>query len=456
MMGGNNMRGTMKIIGILSILAFLTGIPVIISGCGEEKVIIKYREVPPPVELISPVNDTLIHENNPTFIWHSIGTDLRYQLQVSASSNFISKTINVEISDTLYSTINPIDNGSFYWRVRGRNQDSVWSDWSDADIWIFYKTDNIFYISFKGSVNTVGIAMDVTVRNDTAYVADGPADLTIVDVIDKENPSIIQNIDTIDDDYAMAVYINPQDTVPYAFVADLDGHVQVINTYDVSPINNSSFGAQNIEDISGVFIRDTLYIFAVRSASGFNLAGMTLYQIFYEPNIPPHPGPWPWNPIDMAADAKGVFADTAYAFIACDAVGLVIIDLGDIYNPFLLSSLDLEGSSLSVYAKDDYVYVAADRAGIYVVDATDKSNPTIASQINTSGRTKDVHVVGDYVYIADASGGLKVIDVSIPDSANFIAAYDTPYAYGVYADSNYVYICDRDEGLMIFENLVFE
>jgi hypothetical protein len=64
--------------------------------------------------------------------------------------------------------------------------------------------------------------------------------------------------------------------------------------------------------------------------------------------------------------------------------------------------------------------------------------------------------VGDYAFIADGSGGLKVIDVSVPDSAHFVAAYNTPYAYGVYADSGYIYICDRDEGLMIFENLAVE
>ncbi|UCC79547.1 MAG: hypothetical protein JSW64_14980 [Candidatus Zixiibacteriota bacterium] len=450
------MRGILKFFYIFTIIVFLSGMSYLISGCGKEKVIIRYREIPPPVELISPANDTLIHENNPTFVWRGIADAGRYQLQVATSSNFINKSVNVEISDTAYTTINPLINTSFYWRVRARNQDDVWGDWSDADIWTFYKTDNIFYIPFMGSVITVGSARDVVVRNDTAYVADGAADLTIVDALDKENPSIIQNIDTIDDDYAMAVYINPQDTVPYAFVADLDGSVQVINTYDASPINNGSFGTQNIEDLSGVFIQDTLYIFTVRSASGFNLAGMALYQIIYEPNFPPHPGPWVWNPIDLPADAKGVYADTAYSYVACDVVGLIIIDHTDIYNPFQISSLDLEGSSLSVHAQGDYVYVAADRAGIYVVDATDKAAPTIASQVNTSGRTNDVHVVGDYAFIADGSGGLKVIDVSVPDSSHFIAAYDTPYAYGVYADSNYIYICDRDEGLMVFENLVVE
>lgn len=455
MIGGSILRDLMKsLIGL--VLIGCAVLAIFISGCGEEKIIIRYREIPPPVDLVFPPNDTLIHENNPTFIWRQFDSNAFYELQVSVSSVFINKSISVEISDTVYTTAAPLLNGSFYWRVRSRNQDGVWGDWSDADVWAFSKTDNVNYILFKGSINTVGTAQDLVVRNNTAYVADGAADLTIIDVTNKTAPTIIYNIDTLDDDYALGVFINSLDTIPYAFVADLDGKIQVINTFDVNPINNGSFGGQNMEDISGIFIQDTLYIFTVRSASGFNLAGMTIYQIIYEPFYAPHPGIYVWNPIDLPADAKGVYADTEYSYVACDVVGLIIIDHSDIYNPYIISSLDLNGSSLSVFAKGDYVYVAADRSGLYIIDAADKANPVIASQINTSGRTKDVHIVGDYAFIADASGGLKVIDVSSPDSAVFVAAYGTPYAYGVYADSNYVYICDRDEGLMIFENLVVE
>lgn len=446
----------MRIYVLISIIVLLTGISILLSSCGKDKVIIKYRDFPGPVELIAPPNDTLIYENNPTFTWHGAESGARYQLQVSAADNFINKSINVEISDTVYTTVSSLINGTFYWRVRSKNVDDVWGDWSDADIRIFYKTDNIYYIPFVSSVLTIGIANDVFVRNDTAYVADGSADLTMVDVIDKQNPVIIKNIDTIGDDYARSVYINPQDTIPYAFIADLDGRIQVLNTLDPRPENHNGFGDQNMEDISAVFISDTLYLFGVRSASGFNLAGLQIYQILYQPDLPPNPGPWPWNPIDTPADALGIFADSAYAYIACDVVGLIIVDLNDIYNPYILSSLDLEGSSIRVFAENDIVYVAADRAGLYVIDATDKANPVIASHVNTSGRTKDVHAVGDYVFIADASGGLKVINASVPDSAYFVAAYTTPYAYGVYADSDYVYVCDRDEGLMIFENLVVE
>ena len=206
MTGGNYTRGTMRNYILFSILILITGITVFISACGEDKVIIRYRDFPEPVELIFPPNDTLINENNPTFIWHDAGSGLRYQLQVSSADNFISKSINVEISDTTYTTISSLFNGSFYWRVRSNNQDGVWGDWSDADVRIFYKTDNVFYIPFMSSIYTIGTANDVVVRNDTAYVADGAADLTIIDALDKENPAIIRNIDTYDDDDARDIF----------------------------------------------------------------------------------------------------------------------------------------------------------------------------------------------------------------------------------------------------------
>ena len=60
--------------------------------------------------------------------------------------------------------------------------------------------------------------------------------------------------------------------------------------------------------------------------------------------------------------------------------------------------------------------------------------------------------MGNRCYLADGSGGLKVVDITDPYNPVFLAAYTTPYAYGVWADENYIYITDRDNGLMIFES----
>ena len=65
-----------------------------------------------------------------------------------------------------------------------------------------------------------------------------------------------------------------------------------------------------------------------------------------------------------------------------------------------------------------------------------------------------MQVVGNYAFIADASGGLKAVDITIPALSHVAATYATPYAYGVWADSRYIYICDRDEGMLIFANYI--
>jgi hypothetical protein len=442
-----------KYLAAVALMFMMATVIIAVSGCGEEKVIIRYLRPPDPVELISPPADTFITTSNPTFIWHRVSDADRYQIQVSPSTSFINTTINTTTAETTYTTISQISNNTYFWRVRARNEDTLWGDWSDADVWNFYKSDYVNYVNFVSSIDTYGNAQDVYVRGDTAYVADGQADLTTINVIDKNNPFILRNIDTIDDDFANSVYVAEADTFPYAFVADMDGHVQALNTADTTFLYNNSFGSQNLEDIDAAVIADTLYIFAVRSRSGFNLSGMTIFQIVFDP-YPRESGTYVINPIDMPANSRGVSYGGDYGYVACDEVGLRVVDISDIYNPFETGGLSLGGDALSIDVKDNYVYVAADRDGLYVVDVTSPSSPVEAAQINTSGRTKDVHVVGDYAFIADGSGGLKVIDIVVPDSAHFVAAYDTPYANGVWADESYIYLCDRDDGLIILENLV--
>jgi hypothetical protein len=433
---------SMRIIARVLILSSL-----VLIACGKDKVVIRYLLPPAPVDLISPDADAFISADTATFVWHPVADVVRYQLQVSRSTDFLEKSLDVHSADTVYTSHTDFANGSYFWRVRGENADGINGDWSDARIRAFYKSDYVDYMELVSTIQTVGVAQDVFLRNDTAYVADGQADLTVINVQDKYNPSLIMNIDTIDDDFARGVYISPTDTIPYAFVADTDGRIQALKI-DTTFLYNASIGLdQNIQDITGMTISDTLWLFAV--SSGFNRRKLAYYQIIFTP-IPEAPI---FIAHDMPADANGLWVDSSFAYVACGVAGLVIVNLEDLYGPTIQSSLDLEGSALSICVDGDYAYLACDRAGVYVVDlSADRTNPSIAARINTSGRTKDIQVAGQHAFIADGSGGLKVIDISLPDSAHFVAAYQTPYAYGIWADEDYIYICDRDEGLMIFEN----
>ncbi len=435
---------------VILIMSIVAGI--IVYGCGKDKIITReYIHGPSPVSLITPAPDSFVTVDNPTFTWHKSSTGVRYQLQVSRTTDFLIRSINVQIAETTYTTISPLSNATHYWRVRAQDQDSLWGDWSDAEIRTIFKSNYVNYVRPTSQIQTRGIAQDVYLRNDTAYVADGQSELTLVNVMDPYNPYIIRNIDTRADDFAQGVYVSPTDTFPYAYVADMDGKVQVINIPDTTGILDSIIGGdQNLEDLTGKMINDTLWIITVHSGMGH--CRVSFYQVVYSPL----PGQLFFNYIDLPADGMGVAVDSQYAYVACGEAGLKIVDITDIYNASLVSGLDLPGTSLSVYVNGNYAYVAADRAGLFVIDITDRHNPVLKAQVTTTGRSKDVQVVGNYAFVADADGGLKVADVSIPDSAHFVTNYVTPYAYGIYANSNYVYLCDRDLGLLIFENVAFK
>jgi hypothetical protein len=438
------------IAGLISIL--------LAAGCTKKTEVVRYVFPPSAVGLISPVADTTIMDSNPAFVWHKLGDLVQYHLQVAKTSDFISPSIDTPTGDTSYTILTSLGDNTYYWRVRAQDLNGAWGDWSDAEIRILYISTYVNYFELVSQTYTTGVPQDVYVRHDTAYVADGQADLSIYDVRDPANPILYRNIDTGDDDFAKGVYVAPNsfapDSFPYAFVADMDGKIQALNVKDTTAFYNLSFGTdQNLEDVAGI-IRgtapdDTLWILAV--SSGFNRRKLSFYKILFEPT----PNPYSYFfQMDMPADAMGICSEGDFAYIACGSSGLQIVSIRDIYAPILISSLPLsEGLALSVDVKDSIAYVASDRAGLYIINlGQDRSNPEIIRNINTLGRTKDVQIVGNYAYIADANYGLRAIDISDPLALRIVATYQTNYAYGLWADSNYIYLCDRDLGLLIFAN----
>ena len=246
--------------------------------------------------------------------------------------------------------------------------------------------------------------------------------------------------------------------------------------------------------------QDTTYIFAV--SSGFAKRELNFYQFINDPFPVPN-GDYFMSPYILPADAKGVLSDTMtvtveyrdidtlnnidstyyetqtgmFIFVAVSEAGLWWFNVSHthtfnetdsllLYDPRLLGWGDTPSVSLSVYVSNGFAYIADDRSGLQIFDLPDtipsfdhdlpySADPVLIADINTAGRAKDVHVVGNYCYLADGSGGLKVIDITDPYNPAMLAAYDTPYAYGVLADESYIYLTDRDNGLMIFENLLF-
>jgi len=493
------MKAALKVKVCLAI-AMIIIVMISISGCTKEKVII-YGELPGKVTLVAPPNSVdSVYTAAPAFRWRALSEATAYHIQIASDISFTGIILGVDVADTAYAPNQALNNGTYYWRVRAKNDRNIWGDWSDASIWTFKINDNSNYIRLLSQTQTFGIPQDIFIEDNLAYIADGEALLTIYDISDPAAPELVGNVDTRMDDLAKGVWKRPGDN--YVYIADLDAKIQIIDvTLPLDPyaIGNSSQGLdQNLEDIFGVVYNDSLFILTVASGNR-NL--FRLYNMIYDPL--PHTNPnYSVNEILMAADAMGLCFDTMsvyfqyhdtlkqdstyydyrtgrFVFIADASAGLVMLDVS-LTHPFefpdslvnlmngprISGWCDSPGSALSVATKGKFAYVADDRSGFEVFRLPDTvasydnvtpfdANPVLISSINTSGRTKDLQIVGDYCFLADASGGLKVINIANPYAPYFVAAYTTPYAYGIWADSNYIYIADRDQGMMIFENLIF-
>jgi hypothetical protein len=485
------------------LLVMMITLAMFLQNCTKEKVVI-YGQLPPKVRLLAPPNIDSIYVAVPVFVWEKQSSATGYQIQIASDVAFTGLMVETTVSDTSYTHSGVVSNGQYFWRVRAKNANGIWGDWSDASIWSFHVNDNSNYIVLLASFMTLGIPQDVFVEGNIAYVADGEADLTLVDITDHAQPTLIGNIDTGSDDFSKAVWKRPGDN--YAYVADMDGKLQVL---DVSlPINpyavgNANLGLdQNLEDLLGFTYRDSLYIFTVASG-GARTQVLRSYRIMSDSITLPQADPfYQPNAIILPADAMGLCYDTMsvyvkyqnpkggdstyyeyingqFIYVADASSGLFMVDISRTHpfeapdsvvkligNPRTVGSGDSPAVSLSVQTKGRYAYVADDRGGLSVFGLPDTipaydnlvqltvTLPYVGN-LNTSGRTKDLQIVGDYCFLADGSGGLKVVSIADPVNPVFVAAYTTPYAYGIWADQDYIYITDRDNGLMIFENRVF-
>jgi hypothetical protein len=71
--------------------------------------------------LVSPINESTIAQNPPTFIWQSVEGANEYWLQVSTDPSFTQTEIDVAcFADTNYTPYNSLNTGTHYWRVCAR------------------------------------------------------------------------------------------------------------------------------------------------------------------------------------------------------------------------------------------------------------------------------------------------------------------------------------------------
>ena len=204
----------------------------------------------------------------------------------------------------------------------------------------------------------------------------------------------------------------------------------------------------------------------------------------------------PTNPHSVAvvstapATVQAIAVGGRYAYLACGADGLKVVDLADPLAGSIVGTWDRADDAKSIAVAGNLVLLGEPGA-LWVIDVADPTTPVdigrytrecngvvfagnlayVASGINglrvmsienplipaqigtvsTGGTAHGVDVAGDLACIAAGGAGLVTVDVSDPTNPVVLGSYPTVDAFRVTIEGDFAYVADRNEGGLIFD-----
>jgi hypothetical protein len=281
------------------------------------------------------------------------------------------------------------------------------------------------------------------VAGDLCLIAASQGGLVLVDVSDPASPEYLSRAET---PYPVAgcSYV-ASDSLAFAAIG-----TPGVSVYDVSDVLNPVFQGSG----QGGFSRDVVTRevapgerHEVFAADGY---GMKVQECFWYEALET----WLFSEASTVGGlgvARGICLHGSTVLLAKEEMGLWAYDATEATNVLFLGTVDTPGEARAVAASGDYAYVADWRAGLQVVDMSDPANPVIVGSAETDGMADGIACRDGKVFVAAHTGGMIVFDVSDPTDPVAVGHLETPFANEVFVTGDYVYIADRDWGLVIAE-----
>ena len=327
------------------------------------------------------------------------------------------------------------------------------------------------------TVDTPDKAIDVAVSGNYAYVVDSSSGLQIVDISNPALSHIIGAVDIPGDIFWISV------SGGYAYVMSSGFGIQVIDVRDQE--NPSIVGAINLSandsrftvsgnyaylsiEYLGVYVIDMStpsdpkiidFIDTYSDMGAFVVSGDYAYAANRVIDIGAPGNPSILGTVAMPGppDAVDIVIYGNYAYMAASR-GLLVVDVSDLKNPIITSTVDTPSSATSVASSGRYIYVA-DYSGLRVIDATDPAYPAVIYSFDTTAPVHGIAIVDGYLYAANDSNGLSIFDIRYGENPILTATIELPKnnfdlpgtAYDVVVSGNYAYVADSRSGIHIFD-----
>lgn len=257
-----------------------------------------------------------------------------------------------------------------------------------------------------GSLGGIGAPVDVTLAGSVAYVAAGSGGLYVLDITDREHPSVLAHATGYN---VLSVAVSGDRL--YAGVVT-PGFV----VYDITdPAAPVKIGQYSLLWVRTVAVRGD-YAYLAAGGLGFHIVSIA------DPTNPTFVGSF--TPIGQVRD---IVLHGDYAFVADRSGGLIVFDIRNPAAPSIAGSCDPPGDPWGVTISGDRAFLSCEASGIAVVDIGDPAHPVVTGGFDTPGSAKEIAIDGDQLYVADDLT-VEVLDITDPDAPALLHSVDTPGA----------------------------
>lgn len=297
-----------------------------------------------------------------------------------------------------------------------------------------------------GISQTPGLAQDIFVSGDLAYVADDRMGISIFNATDLSAFTLIDRISTLE--RAEQVCYAPMSGIILSIEGDWIIGYQPTDTTAIRVFENQELGVMDIDCYQNA--PDTVIIGIADPGESF-----IIYKTYTDSFITPY-----WEAQDYFKKINGSYhgiqmdVEDGYVYLAVDQRGFSIAELS--LSPFTCSILsEIEtpgvGYDVALNGAKTHALLADFQGGVQIIDISDKSNPVIVGNVLPSGvdKVERISCAGNVVFFTDKYNGVFAADISDPTAPVELAHYESNDPMELFAiDDQTVLLADELIGII--------
>jgi hypothetical protein len=266
----------------------------------------------------------------------------------------------------------------------------------------------IAYIKVPGNV-------DIAIKDDYLY-ADSSSDLVVFDISDMDNIKVIERLEDV---FSVYDYQIPE-AADYADFGSFNYSEEIIVGWTIEKRESSSVYEGGIG------------IFDLASANGNSIVGtggsLARFQIF---------------------------EDYLYTVASHE---ITIFDINNLSQPNFILTKYAGNNIETLFEADGFLYIGS-TDGMYIYSLDNPEDPNYVSEFVHWTGCDPVVVDGNYAYLTIRGGNncgeqesvLEVINISDKSTPTLAATYSLENPYGLGFKNNFLFVCDGDSGLKVFD-----